>query len=63
MKRWDDKFLGNNAASIKVKKVPGNKKKYFLKTAINGLETRYGTGSGTGTVMCQKSELEPEPEP
>ncbi len=56
MKRWDDKFLGNNAASINDKKVIF-KKKYFLKTAVNGLETTYGTG----TVMCQKSELEPEP--
>jgi hypothetical protein len=35
----------------------GNIKKKF-KTAINGLETRYG--SGTGTVTCQKSESEPE---
>ncbi len=43
-----------------------NKKNYFLKTAINGLETRYGSGSGSesgiGTVMCKKSEPEPEPE-
>ncbi len=44
-------FFGNNAASINIKK--GNiKKKSFLKIAINGLQTRYG--SGTGTAMCQK---------
>jgi hypothetical protein len=34
--------------------------RYYL-SAINGLETRYGSGTGTGTLMCQKSEPEPEP--
>jgi hypothetical protein len=53
-------FLGNNAASIKVKKVGNIKKKLFLKTAINGLETRYRSGTGTGIVTCQKSEPEPD---
>jgi hypothetical protein len=52
---------------MNIKKVILKKKKniYFLKTPINGLETRYGSGTGTGTVTvtvtvtCQKSEPEP----
>jgi hypothetical protein len=35
---------------------------FYLKTAIDVLETKYGsgTGTGTGTVTCYKSEPEPE---
>ncbi len=64
------KFLGNIAASINIKRVMLNKQNNFFEncywwSAINGLETRYGSGTGseTGTVMCQKSEPEPEQEP
>ncbi len=51
--RWQ--VLGYNAASINVKKVILKKKLFFENcykgSAINGLETRYG--SGTGTVKSQ----------
>jgi hypothetical protein len=46
-KRGDDKFPGNNAASIDIKKARLKKINFFLLS-------RYGTGTGTGTgtVTC-----------
>ncbi len=63
-------MFGNNAASFNVQKVIFKKFIFWklllmvcLDSAINGLETWYGSGngSGTGTVMRQKSEPESEP--
>ena len=40
--RWDDKFLGNNAASIIIQKERFFKNKISMKTAFYGLDTEPG---------------------
>jgi hypothetical protein len=54
-KRGDDKFLGNNAAAIDIKKARFFTTNFF-KLLFYGLGPY---GAGTGTVTCQKSEPEP----
>ncbi len=54
LKRWDNKLLGNNAASMNIRKAKVFTKSFCFKTAFYGLDSRYR--ARTGTVNCQKSE-------